>query len=154
MLVSGLFLTGCSSPTPIPPDALTPAGLPAVPVLSGEATGHIDRINGTVVGSEPLTIAAAAPTTLFGWALDGAHQELASEVYVEIGGQGYRAQYFQPRPDVGAQYGKKESLQFAGFSLTLAGGKLSPGNQSARLHIVSHDRAGQYVSLPVPLTVR
>lgn len=151
-----LFLNLCAcrekAPTVIP--ALDAAGLPTVPVVpGGSSCGHIDRVNGVVTGTVPLVLQAGEAASIFGWAMDVPKRELATEVYVEIAGQGYRAQYFEPRPDVGKMQGGKEPLNYAGFSATIAGGKIARGDTVIRLHIVNHTRNGQYVGDPLPVSV-
>jgi len=149
-----VFSSGCQHPAPATAPALDNVGLPTLPVVPGPDSGHIDRVNGVVAGSAPLTGRAGEPVTVFGWALDAAQKELAAEVYVEIAGQGFRAQYFEPRPDVGKTFGGKEPLNYAGFSATIAGGQIPAGETSMRLHIVNHARSGQYVTTPLPFSVR
>lgn len=145
-------------PPPIPVARRTgpydPARLTPMDVTTALSIDGIGDLSATWDTPRPLPLAAGAPLTLTGWAVDVLRFAPARGVFFTIDGtRDFPAEYGQSRYDVARLLGHKYAA--SGFQVTIPTEALPPGAHTLAIKIVTDDGLAYYTPLHTqPLLVR
>jgi hypothetical protein len=88
-------------------------------MLPDAANGYIDSINGvTGLANGTVHVPGGQSLTVVGWAVDGLAKQPAKNVFIDLDGRLYLAQYGAPRQDV-ADALKEPAFLNSGYTVTI-----------------------------------
>lgn len=110
-----------------------------LPQLPGTPLCSIDVINTITAPPNRIGVILGQPLSVSGWAVDARSKSSAAAVLVSLDGtQDFLADSGDARPDVAKQYANN-AYGRAGFHVLIPGNKLSAGEHSLTIKVVSHN---------------
>lgn len=138
-----IFLSGCKAKSNNTDETTTTAQQNQEEIIFTEC--YIDKINDQIAHSERLVFDSNTLQyiTIKGWAVDKPAGDVASEVYVDIDREYFKAEYGGDRMDV-ANHFENPNYRYSGFTTTLHWLDIGSGQHEIRLAVLSNDRQTYY----------
>ena len=164
VLLAALAAASCDRKdvgTPNPATTPTPTAPPLTPGTSGSLTRSKVTPQYVIDSFGPIKypeqqksnqISADADTAIVGWALDKTSKKTAGGVDMVIDQSPFNARYGIPRGDVADHFQHPDYIN-SGFQLVIPRGRLTKGDHTLSIRVISSDRTSYDESPPVKFTV-